>query len=179
MAILEFDLWGKFSWKLSDWEAARRRAHGSLTSLNAESQHRRPDSSESISRESPPTSFDLHRSSTVESEVRRCLQAQSRSHYLLSNKSFFQLVGAKRTLPKYRHSARGQRRQFGDVRAMSLRPTPPGPGVTVGASARNGGYNRSTAIGGAPQNKLPIPTNCPRSLWSRSPPPEIAIPSRR
>src|ERR1700675_631771 len=32
--------------------------------------------------------------STVESEVRRCLQAQSRSHYLLSNKSFFQLVGA-------------------------------------------------------------------------------------
>src|ERR1700730_8369458 len=119
--VLERDLWGKFSWKLNNWQAPRRRAHRNLTSLNTEGQHQGPDSSESISRKSPPTSFDLHSSSTVESEVRRCLQAQSRSHHLLSNKSFFQLVRAKRTLPKYRHSARGQRRRFGDVHATSVR----------------------------------------------------------
>src|ERR1700686_4910202 len=73
--------------------------------------------------------------STVESEVRRCLQAQSQSHFLLSNKSFFQLVGAERTLPKYRHSARGQGRQFGDVHATSV-PRPSRLGVSVGASER-------------------------------------------
>jgi hypothetical protein len=80
---------GNFSWKLNDWQAARRGAHGSLASLNAESQHRRRDSSESISRETHQRFLDLHRGSTVESQVRRCLQAQCRSRYLLSNQSFF------------------------------------------------------------------------------------------
>src|ERR1700722_13015851 len=113
--------------------------------------------------------------STVESEVRRCLQAQSRRHFLLSNKSFFQLVGAERTLPKYRHSARGQRRQFGDVHATSV-PRPSRLGVSRRLGTDGGLIDQRRLAGTTAQ--LAIPTNCSRSLWSRSLPSEIAILSR-
>ena len=133
--VLERDLLGKFSWKLNDWQAPRRRAHRSLTSLNTEGQHRGPDSSESIPREPPPTSFDLHRSGTVESEVRRCLQAQSRSPLPIAQQELFQLVGAKRTLPKYRHSAKGSKTTVRRC-PRRVRPRPSRLGVSVGASER-------------------------------------------
>src|SRR3984893_6174704 len=64
----------------------------------------------------------LHRAQSRNRQIHHSLPLHCQVNLIWRryNKSFFQLVRAKRTLPKYRHSARGQRRRFGDVHATSV-----------------------------------------------------------